>query len=154
MGSRAVAFLMSIYSVFFVIMSDTHDCYYNTDYSHDDTDNPDNNTQCSIQSVIIIPVLNILSVCKAEDGSGVGSSADRRQRGRWQNRQCWNYDYWLDGVLASSVPFVLIFHICITSGNTGSSQNVLISAKGEPLTVLAAPNFILTYITIFYNNKQ
>ena len=45
MGSRAVAFLMSIYSVFFVIMSDTHDCYYNTDYSHDDTDNPDNNTQ-------------------------------------------------------------------------------------------------------------
>lgn len=71
MGSGAVAFLMSIYSVFFVIMSDTHDCYYNTDHSHDDTDNPDNNTQCSIQSVIIIPVLNILSVCKAEEGSGV-----------------------------------------------------------------------------------
>ena len=37
--------MMSIYSVFFVIMSDTHDCYYNTDHSHDDTDNSDNNTQ-------------------------------------------------------------------------------------------------------------
>ena len=41
-------------------------------------------------------------------GKRSGSSADRRQRGRWQNRQCWNYDYWLDGVLVqrciSSIP--------------------------------------------------
>ena len=37
--------------------------------------------------------------------------------------------------LPSYVPFVK-FPICITSDNTGSSQNVSILAKGEPLTVL------------------
>ena len=33
----------SVFLVFFVSMSDTHDCYYNTEHSHDDTDNPNNN---------------------------------------------------------------------------------------------------------------
>ena len=46
------------------------------------------------------------------------------------------------------VPFVK-FPIRITSDNTGSSQNVPISAKGEPLTVLAAPTFIIRYIGLF-----
>jgi len=35
--------LIVVFLVFFVSMSDTHDCYYNTDHSHDDTDNPNNN---------------------------------------------------------------------------------------------------------------
>ena len=46
------------------------------------------------------------------------------------------------------VPFVK-FPIRITSDNTGSSQNIHISAKGEPLTVLAAPTFIIRYIGLF-----
>ena len=46
------------------------------------------------------------------------------------------------------VPFVK-FPICITSDNTGSSQNVTILAKGEPLTVLAAPVFIIMDQGIF-----
>ena len=46
------------------------------------------------------------------------------------------------------VPFI-VFSICTTSANTGSSQNVLILAKGEPLTVLAAPTFIIRYIGLF-----
>ena len=46
------------------------------------------------------------------------------------------------------VPFVK-FPIRITSDNTGSSQNVPILAKGEPLTVLAAPTFIIRYIGLF-----
>lgn len=37
--------MILVFLVFFVSMSDTHDCYYNTDHSHDDTDNSDNNTQ-------------------------------------------------------------------------------------------------------------
>ena len=41
------------------------------------------------------------------------------------------------------------FPIRITSDNTGSSQNVPILAKGEPLTVLAAPTFIIRYIGVF-----
>ena len=36
------------------------------------------------------------------------------------------------------VPFI-VFSICTTSVNTGSSQNVLILAKGEPLPVLVTP---------------
>ena len=46
------------------------------------------------------------------------------------------------------VPFVK-FPIRITSDNTGSSQNVPILAKGEPLTVLAAPTFIIRYRGLF-----
>ena len=46
------------------------------------------------------------------------------------------------------VPFVK-FPICITSNNTGSSQNVPTLAKGEPLTVLAAPTFIIRYRGLF-----
>ena len=46
------------------------------------------------------------------------------------------------------VPFI-VFSICTTSANTGSSQNVLILAKGEPLTVLSAPTFIIRYIGLF-----
>ena len=46
------------------------------------------------------------------------------------------------------VPFVK-FPIRITSDNTGSSQNVTILAKGEPLTVLAAPVFIIRYQGIY-----
>lgn len=46
------------------------------------------------------------------------------------------------------VPFVK-FPIRITSDNTGSSQNVPILAKGEPLTVLAAPTFIIMYRGLF-----
>ena len=41
------------------------------------------------------------------------------------------------------------FPIRITSDNTGSSQNVPILAKGEPLTVLAAPTFIIRYRGLF-----
>lgn len=37
-----------------------------------------------------------------------------------------------------------LFSICIPSSGTGSSQNVLILAKGEPLPVLATPTYILT----------
>ena len=69
--------------------------------------------------------------------------------------QYWSQSRWYrqsrQQYLTSSVPFVLIFHICITSGNTGSSQNVLILAKGEPLTVLAAPFF---YVITFLNFLQ
>ena len=39
--------------------------------------------------------------------------------------------------------------IRITSDNTGSSQNVPILAKDEPLTVLAAPTFIIRYRGLF-----
>ena len=46
------------------------------------------------------------------------------------------------------VPFIK-FPIRITSDNTGSSQNVPILAKGEPLTVLAAPTFIIRYRGLF-----
>ena len=46
------------------------------------------------------------------------------------------------------VPFVK-FPIRITSDNTGSSQNVSIPAKGEPLTVLATPIFIIKYRRAF-----
>ena len=46
------------------------------------------------------------------------------------------------------VPFVK-FPIRITSDNTGSSQNVPILAKDEPLTVLAAPTFIIRYRGLF-----
>ena len=46
------------------------------------------------------------------------------------------------------VPFVK-FPIRITSDNTGSSQNVPISAKGEPLTVFVAPTFIIRYRGLF-----
>ena len=46
------------------------------------------------------------------------------------------------------VPFVK-FPIRITSDNTGSSQNVPTLAKGEPLTVLAAPTFIIRYRGLF-----
>ena len=41
------------------------------------------------------------------------------------------------------LPFTL-FSICIPSFDTGSSQNVLILAKGEPLPVLATPESILS----------
>lgn len=33
--------------------------------------------------------------------------------------------------------------------DTGSSQNITILAKGEPLTVLAAPMFIIRYASLF-----
>ena len=37
-----------------------------------------------------------------------------------------------------------LFSICIPSFDTGSSQNVLILAKGEPLPVLVTPMYILS----------
>ncbi len=37
-----------------------------------------------------------------------------------------------------------LFSICIPSFDTGSSQNVLILAKGEPLPVLVTPIYILS----------
>ena len=46
------------------------------------------------------------------------------------------------------LPFTL-FSTCIPSLDTGSSQNVLILAKGEPLPVLVTPKYILHIITIF-----
>ena len=42
----------------------------------------------------------------------------------------------------SYLPFPL-FSISIPSFDTGSSQNVLILAKGEPLPVLVTPTYIL-----------
>ena len=46
------------------------------------------------------------------------------------------------------VPFV-VFSICTTSVNTGSSQNVLILAKGEPLPVLVTPCYYYNIFVLF-----
>ena len=46
------------------------------------------------------------------------------------------------------VPFV-VFSICTTSANTGSSQNVLILAKGEPLPVLVTPCYYYNIFVLF-----
>ena len=46
------------------------------------------------------------------------------------------------------VPFV-VFSICTTSANTGSSQNVLILAKGEPLPVLVTPCHYYNLFVLF-----
>ena len=46
------------------------------------------------------------------------------------------------------VPFI-VFSICTTSVNTGSSQNVLILAKGEPLPVLVTPCHYYNIFVLF-----
>ena len=46
------------------------------------------------------------------------------------------------------VPFI-VFSICTTSVNTGSSQNVLILAKGEPLPVLVTPCYYYNIFVLF-----
>ena len=46
------------------------------------------------------------------------------------------------------VPFI-VFSICTTSANTGSSQNVLILAKGEPLPVLVTPCHYYNIFVLF-----
>ena len=45
----------------------------------------------------------------------------------------------------------LLFSICTTSQDTGSSQNVIILAKGEPLTVVVAPCVIIAQEVCFAN---
>ena len=48
--------------------------------------------------------------------------------------------------------FHFIFQLYHLQNTThGSSQNVLILAKGEPLTVLVTPMYIITYIKLFVN---
>lgn len=46
------------------------------------------------------------------------------------------------------VPFI-VFSICTTSVNTGSSQNVLILAKSEPLPVLVTPCHYYNLFVLF-----
>ena len=50
------------------------------------------------------------------------------------------------------VPFI-VFSICTTSVNTGSSQNVLILAKGEPLPVLVTPCHYYNIFVLFLSKR-
>ena len=47
------------------------------------------------------------------------------------------------------LTFRFIFHMYVSSSDNGSSQNVLILAKGEPLPVLVTLMYILSYLQEF-----
>jgi len=80
-------------------------------------------------------------------GSSVGLILQDTDHGNNDADDCYYNTCDSDSKLYCQIYYV--FSICTTSANTGSSQNVLILAKGEPLPVLVTPCHYYNIFVLF-----